>query len=487
MLIKNKQIELCSLFDLNFEIISLKSLFIIIHLNTSMTDIYHSNNGGIDVTGWMKKKGKIFGIWKKYYVELHQTDLYIRKDDETSKLNHHYTITPDTKVIIKENSKLYHLVIKIPNQKPINLSADSQETLEKWVVAIRSATFHGTCFSMSQFNIISVIGRGAFGKVLLVQKKDSGEYYALKTVKKEKLLESRQIHTILAEREILGKVRHKFIVNLLFAFQTASKFYIGMEYETGGDLCGLMTRQGSLPIEDVRIYTAEIALALEYLHSMNIIFRDVKPDNILITRDGHLKLSDFGLSKDLTEVGSTSTFCGTLEYMAPEILSRKPYDFAIDWWALGVVVYQMIFGAFPFSGSTRSDKQSKITNSEVTFPENTSDVVKDFINRLLNKKPSERATYSSLENHQFFAGLTRDDVLSKKYSPSFVPRIRKTISTEYFDNCFTSDIARDSFSTPMLGPGNVFEGFSFIDEHVINTSSCESSETLDQPINEDFK
>ena len=435
------------------------------NLSESTEQLSSQGSVSVNKSGWLKKKGKIFGRWSPYFVELHHKDLYLRKNETTNKIRKHYVITPDTKIqMITQNTKIPYMQINIPNvPRPINFSAENYDILANWLIAFRSASFENSLLSMESFDIISVIGRGFFGKVLLVQNKQDKEYYAMKIVKKDRLVKSHQIHTILAERSILAKAKHPFIVNLMFAFQTVSKFHIGLEYVPGGDMIGLLQRSRILPMEDVRIYAGEIATALEHLHSIGVVYRDLKPDNILIAQDGHLKLTDFGLAKDISQSGTTRTFCGTAEYIAPEIIHGKPYAFAVDWWAFGILVYQMIFGSTPFFSEKRDSLMSKIKYADLKFPEDTDEDVKDFISKFLTKDPAERAQYKDVENHPFFHGITREDIMTKKYKPSFTPIVREKISTEYFDECFTNEKPCDSYASPMLGDDNQFNGFSYID------------------------
>lgn len=405
-------------------------------------------------------------MWSDYYVELHQTDLYIRKDDKAEKINHHYVITTDTRIRLNQDSKTPYLEIKLPDTRPICLTAPDYNTLANWLMALRSAAFESSRLSMASFDVIAVIGRGFYGKVMLVKNKQTNEYYALKTVKKERLVKGHQIHTILSERNILAKARHQFIVSLCFAWQTASKFYIGLEYVPGGDMIGLLNRKKEIPIQDIRIYAFELAIAIEHIHSIGVVFRDLKPENVLIAQDGHLKLTDFGLAKDISETNCTSTFCGTAEFMAPEIVLNHPYSYQVDWWAYGIIIYQLLFGNTPFYSEKRDSMMSKIKYADPPYPDSAEPSQIDFLNHFLVKNPNLRKTFKDVENHPFLGGLTREEILVKKYTPSFIPVAREYISTEYFDDQFTKETPIDSTATPMLGSDNVFNGFSYVvEEH----------------------
>jgi serine/threonine protein kinase len=197
---------------------------------------------------------------------------------------------------------------------------------------------------MDEFDSISVIGRGNYGKVMLCQSKFTRERFAIKTVRKAVLLKSQKVHTVIRERQILEQVTSPFIVRLCFAFQTPSKFYLGLEYVPGGDLFHRLTdRTNPITPADARLYIAEIALALDYVHEAGVLYRDLKPENVLVCRDGHLKLTDFGLAKQMNAEEETATFCGTPEYVAPEMIRKENYSYAIDWWALGVLAFELVF------------------------------------------------------------------------------------------------------------------------------------------------
>ena len=211
--------------------------------------------------------------------------------------------------------------------------------MDDWVVALEKV-IRLPVLSMDAFEIVSVLGRGFFGKVMLVRYKATDALFAVKTVRKKGLVESKKQESVLLERNILMKVDNPFIVNLCFSFQTASKFYLGLEYVPGGELFFHMKKRGRWPKSEVRLYVAEIALALDYLHSKKVVYRDLKPENLLLDERGHIKLTDFGLSAELTESDEKlEQVSGSIPYLAPEMVLRLGYSFPVDWWALGVLCY----------------------------------------------------------------------------------------------------------------------------------------------------
>jgi serine/threonine protein kinase len=280
-------------------------------------------------------------------------------------------------------------------------------------------------------------------------------------VHKNRLIKTNKVHTIFTEKDALMRVRHPFIVQIYFAFQTETKFYIGLELVSGGELFKHLCDVGQLSVPESRLYIAELALALDYLHSMKIIYRDLKPENIMLDADGHLKLTDFGLVKQVKERGgSTSTFCGTPEYLAPEMVEQRPYTEAIDWWALGILLYEILFGQTPFYRRQKAVMYKVIGTQEVQFPPGSDPVAVDFISGLLQKNPEKRLNFQRMKNHAFFKGMNFDDVLAKKYKPLYVPpRSTKIPEIGDFDSAILKMPAADSIATPVTMQ---FEGFSYM-------------------------
>jgi serine/threonine protein kinase len=285
-----------------------------------------------------------------------------------------------------------------------------------WVFALRMCNRTERAYSLDHFRVIRELGRGFFGLVTLVEKLDTGELFALKAVAKRRLREAGLLAQARIEREILCLVpRHPFIVGLQFAFQTDRKFFLGLEYVPGGELLHHLNRRGALTIDDFRLYLAELVLALEHLHACEVVYRDLKPENVLLDDAGHVKLADFGLSKRIAD--STSTVCGTAEYIAPEVLKREPYGFKVDWWALGVLAYVMMFGYAPFSDESEPALFEKILTQEPEFPVFGHQASLDFMRRLLVKDPDARMGAAEVRAHRLFAGLNWDRVLRKGYRP----------------------------------------------------------------------
>lgn len=427
-------------------------------------------------SGWLKKKSGL--MWKKVYCELHQTELYVRKNDHAQKINTRIPISANTDIKLNEDKKK-SISVSNEGSKTYYFRCSDEDEIVKWFLELRSATFHNALLSMDDFDILSVLGRGYFGKVMLVKKKKTQDLFAIKTVHKMRLVQSKKVHTMLAERNIMRKIKHPFIVDLLFAFQSATKFYLGLEYIPGGELFQLIRKQAVLPLPQVRQYIAEVGLALDHLHKVGIVYRDLKPENILINTDGHLKLTDFGLAKDIGNE-TTRTFCGTADFLAPEIIEKHAYSFTVDWWALGILTYELLFGRCPFYDENRTKMFSKISLSEPVFPPNADPNVVDFIKKLLTKSPQTRPTFEDLIDHPFWEGLKMDDVMAKSITPVYIPEITDPSKPIYFDEEFTNENAIDSIATPAVGDKNVFRNFSFV-ENNNDSEDEEIGETKDFP------
>lgn len=328
-------------------------------------------------------------------------------------------------------------------------------------IALRSTKFANTRLHLNDFLVMANIGQGSFGTVSLVQHRLSKEIYALKTMNKKHLYDTKSIRTVLSERKLLEKLydNNPFLIKIEFAFQNATDFFLGLEYAPGGDMRRLLDHTGRISVSDLKIYLSEIAICLNSLHKQKIIYRDLKPENILITASGHIKLTDFGLSKDLNRFDSTSTFCGTLSYLSPEIVSHNKYSYEIDWYQLGILAYELYFGKVPFDDENRNKQMEKIISSEPEFPNDAYPPLVDLIKCLIEKDPKERMNFIGFKTHHFFDDFSFQDVEEKKVVPSFIPSLSHPADTRYFSPKFESESGEAEIS---LDDINLFEGFSFI-------------------------
>lgn len=240
---------------------------------------------------------------------------------------------------------------------------------------------------IKDFLLIKVLGRGAFGKVMLCQKQDTKRLYAIKSIRKEDVIEKEQIQHTIAERKIMEQIDHPFLISLEYAFQTKEKLFFVMDFERGGEMFNLLKKEKKFNESRAKFYIGQIVLALEYLHSKSIIYRDLKPENILVSEDGYVKLTDFGLAKIMNKNQLTKSFVGTPEYLAPEVIKCEGHSYPADWWSLGILLYEMIVGIPPFYHHNQSVMFQLIVERDLKFPQTTpiSDNGKDLISKLLTK------------------------------------------------------------------------------------------------------
>lgn len=324
--------------------------------------------------------------------------------------------------------------------------------------------------SVDDFELLKVLGKGSFGKVMLVRKNDSQQLYAMKTLRKAELLRRNQLGHTATEREILQNIQSPFLVQLKYAFQTPDKLYMVLDYMGGGELFFWLKKQRRFSEDRVRLYGAEIALALSSLHERDIIYRDLKPENILVGLDGHLKLTDFGLSKEGVEgagaEGGTKTFCGTPEYLAPEILENRGHGKAVDWWSLGTLMYEMISGLPPFYDTNVQKMYQKILQAPLRFHSHMSRESRDVLGQLLQRRVSERLCSTrgidELKETPFFAPLDFEQVTALEYEPEFKPpQGRNSMDVSNFDREFTVEKPKDTQVESKLGDEVHFEDFTF--------------------------
>jgi len=296
---------------------------------------------------------------------------------------------------------------------------------------------HKVC--LDDFVLMKTVGKGSFGKVIQVKKKDTGKVYAMKVLKKEQVVKRKQFEHTMAERRILEEIDHPFIVSLRFAFQTTQKLYMVFDYFNGGELFHYLSKGGRFSEERSRFYAAEIALGLEHIHAQNIIYRDLKPENLLLDADGHIRITDFGLSKENVTDDSVKSFCGTPEYLAPEVLKRQQYGKAVDWWSLGTLLYEMICGLPPFYDRNRERMYKKILTAELRFPSHMDPEARSICRGMLTRDPTQRLGYrgaQEIKSHAFFAPLDLDAVLAMKVEPPFKPTISGAEDTRNVDKSF---------------------------------------------------
>ncbi|KAI8100028.1 kinase-like domain-containing protein [Halteromyces radiatus] len=338
--------------------------------------------------------------------------------------------------------------------------------------------------SLDDFDIIKLLGRGAYGKVMLCRHIESGQLYAMKVLKKASLMvHTKNAEHTKAERQILEEVRNPFIVQLMYAFQTNDRLYLILEYAPGGELFTHMATEYMFSEDVARFYLAELVLALEHIHSLGIVYRDLKPENCLLDAEGHVVLTDFGLSKVSLD-GRTSTICGTAEYMAPEILMEMAYDNSVDWWTLGILMFEMLTGYTPFRSANKKKTLDAIQKKKLQLPYFLSNDAKDLLTRLLRKNPNVRLGNGKdgirrIKSHGFFRKVDWQKLKARELTPPILPVVTDPILAENFDAKFTDEIIKDtpidSLTTLDTEMQAYFKNFSYVGRSYLDDQLCKQS------------
>mmetsp|Transcript_19389 Transcript_19389/g.40597 ORF Transcript_19389/g.40597 Transcript_19389/m.40597 type:complete len:847 (+) Transcript_19389:688-3228(+) len=353
-----------------------------------------------------------------------------------------------------------------------------QESLQPHVPGLGDSFYRKAPVSaprLDSFKMIKVIGKGSFGKVFLVKEKRTNEMFALKVLKKDNIIKRNQVEHTKTERSVLGYVKHPFIVGLTMAFQSKDKLYFVLDYCAGGELFFHLGKVGKFDEPRACFYAAEITLAIAYVHDLDIVYRDLKPENVLLDSRGHVRLTDFGLSKEGISSSSSgaNSFCGTPEYLAPEILNRQGHGRAVDWWSLGALLYEMLTGLPPFYCRDREKLFEKIRKGVLDYPRYLTPRAQLILRGLLTKDPRRRLgsgpnDAEDIKQQEFFEDLDWKKLMAGEVAPPWDPQINGSMDTSQFDHEFTN--------MPLNSPGafgghgfgttpsdNVFEGFTFTD------------------------
>ena len=304
-----------------------------------------------------------------------------------------------------------------------------------------SINFKNIQANYEDFEIKSVIGRGSVGKILLAKYIKDGKYYAIKSMRKDQIISEGIADNILVEKNILIKSQCEFILKLSFFFQTPERIYYVTPFIKGGDLYHKLKSEIFFKEDLVRFYTAQIAVALQYLHNLEITYRDLKPENILLDEDGYIKLCDFGSSVIIRGTEKVKNFAGSPEYAAPEIITYSGHNFMCDWWSLGILIYELLYGNTPFFNMDKTRMYDLINTGAISFPKfiqiegeekprnyKVSEDAKNIISKFLEKDPGTRLGRQGLDEikkHPFFSGINFDDLNKKKIKPPFRPNFSK--------------------------------------------------------------
>eukprot|EP00002_Diphylleia_rotans_P022114 TRINITY_DN4327_c0_g1_i3.p1 TRINITY_DN4327_c0_g1~~TRINITY_DN4327_c0_g1_i3.p1 ORF type:complete len:444 (+),score=76.13 TRINITY_DN4327_c0_g1_i3:67-1398(+) len=373
-------------------------------------------------------------------------------------------------------------------------------------IARRNSSYHrkdmseyanqARCLGPNDFVRLQLLGKGDVGRVYLVKEKLSGELFAMKVLHKKELLKRKKVDRVMTERHILGTLNHPFLISMYHAFQSEDLLFFIITYCPGGEFFRALQNlpRRCLPESAVKFYSAEVVLALEYLHMQGVVYRDLKPENILLSEDGHIKLADFDLSKSVIDADAhvprltntrgfwgrlfrvntmpvmkrTNSFVGTEEYIAPEVILGQGHDTTVDWWTLGILIYEMTFGKTPFRGVSRDETFSMITTRDVEFPRLTeaSSECKNIIKKLLSKQMRRRlgSTFgaSEIKDHPFYSDIKW--ALIRNMKAPIRPKISHPYDTSnfsYVEDSTPLELDRERLIEDILDPHGAFTRFSF--------------------------
>jgi len=450
-----------------------------------------------DFSGFLKKKGVHNRGYKRRWFELRSHNLLYFKRKTGTKPAGTITLSQACKAEIDENKKYSFNISGTGLSRTYQITAEDIKDRDDWIDAINKACQGGsvgatesqqgegqieTIFSKDaksgqssnitkdDFDFLKVIGRGSFGKVMLVQLKGTKEIYAMKILKKDMIIKENMVSHTKSEKSILQQIDHPFIVGLKYAFQSREKLYLVLDFLAGGEIFFHLKEETKFPVERAKFYAAELICALGHLHKFDIVYRDLKPENVVLDGDGHVVITDFGLAKTcISNATPTYTFCGTPEYLAPEILKGQGHAKAVDWWSLGILLYEMLVGLPPFYADNIHEMYELILKAPIKYPDFVPNAARDLLNKLLDRDEFKRLgsgkeDAEEIKKHPFFSNIDWKKLEARQMRPPFIP-VTHDDPTKYFDEEFTSERAIDSFAEVTEDDDDSFDDFSYNRDH----------------------
>eukprot|EP00727_Mastigamoeba_balamuthi_P001100 m51a1_g10988 putative ph-protein kinase domain containing protein (449) ;mRNA; f:322175-324023 len=435
---------------------------------------------GVLMSGWLQKEGKI--SWKKVRALLQDGTLMLYKikaravSPREEKPKWVVSLDGATVEMLDGESKSSRFVFAVTvHGKTMKLGADTQADRNAWAAAIkapRKGSQEPSKVGKEDFTLVKLIGKGNFGRVMLVTYNATGQQFAMKVLSKKQIIQCQEIEHTMGECAILQKLAHPCLVKLHYSFQTDESLFLVLDFVNGGELFFHLQREKQFDEPRVRFYAAQILLGLEYLHDNDVLYRDLKLENVLLTREGFAVLTDFGLSKDglKGDEALTTTFCGTPEYMAPEVLQGKPYGKKVDWWSFGALIFEMLAGLPPFYSQDVQQMYHSIVNDQLVFPDHLSETARNVISRLMQKDPAKRLTDpSEIKKDPFFQGVDWDALVNRTAVPPFVPQVKDEHDLSMIDQEFTKEVpsyedpaaSAACGSTCVAADKNVFAEFTY--------------------------
>uniref|UniRef100_A0A8C9Y9Q6 Protein kinase C n=1 Tax=Sander lucioperca TaxID=283035 RepID=A0A8C9Y9Q6_SANLU len=343
--------------------------------------------------------------------------------------------------------------------------------------SLSAATVPQVRLSMNHLVFHKVLGKGSFGKVLLAELKGQGQYFAVKVLKKDVVLMEDDVECTMVEKRVLALAwENPFLTHLYSTFQSREHLFFVMEYLNGGDLMFHIQDKGRFDLNRATFYAAEIIIGLQFLHSKGVVYRDLKLDNVMLDKDGHIKIADFGMCKErMFGDARATTFCGTPDYIAPEILLGQKYTFSVDWWSFGVLVYEMLIGQSPFQGDDEDELFESIRHDTPHYPRWITKEAKNLIELLFERDPSRRlGVVGDVRAHPFFKTINWPALEKRELEPPFKPKVKSPSDCSNFDREFLSEKPRLSHADKNLIDSMdqaAFAGFSFINPKLENMIS----------------